>query len=81
MSNWEERGIYGYAEEWFTNNGFDWKLKKSQRSKNIYTISKDGIEDEIEIPAGVTNPKKYMELVAYQFNLLVKIKAREAVEA
>lgn len=78
MSTWEERGIYGYAEEWLDNNGYKRKLKKQQRSKNIYIISKNGIEDEIEIPAAVTNPKKYMELVEYQYNLLVKIKAREA---
>lgn len=73
MSTWEERGIYGYAEEWFDKNGFEWWLKKSGRSKNVYVIRKNDIEDEVEIPAGVTNPKKYMELVDYQYNLLVKI--------
>ncbi len=78
MGAWEERGIYGYAEEWFDKNGFEWELKKQCRSKNIYTICKGGIEDEIEILAAVTNPKKYMQLVEYQFNLLVKIKEREA---
>lgn len=78
MSTWEERGIYGYAEEWFDANGFEWKLKKQYRTKAVYTISKNGIEDEVEITSSVTNPKKYMALVEYQYNLLVKIKEREA---
>ena len=69
MSNWEEKGIYGYAEEWFTKNGYIWKLKKEARTKNIYSLSKDGYKFEYEIPSAVTNPKKFMDFVNTYFDL------------
>ena len=77
-SSWETRGIFGYAEKWWTDNGYDWRLKKKIRSRCIYTISKDGMTDEFEITPNVVDFKKFMELFKYTWDLGKRIKAKEA---
>lgn len=74
MSTWEERGIYGFAEEWFTNNGYQWKLKKELRNKNVYTLCKDGLESDYEIWSNATNPVLYMSFVDKYFTLMKRAK-------
>ena len=59
--SWETEGIYGYAEEWFAANGYTWALKREQRGKRVYTVKRDGVSEDYEIPACVTNPKAFME--------------------
>ena len=69
MENYEERGIYGYAEKWFTENGYKWALKKAKRNGNLYTLSKEGFEFDYEIPCCVTAPKAFMEFIQKYFEL------------
>ena len=59
---WESSKQEQYAERWWTDHGFTWKLKSRFISKSTYEVSKDGIEFECMIPnVGKINMKKFME--------------------
>ena len=51
-----------FAERWFSQHGFEWFCEKQYNSKTVYTLAKDGLEYKWELPFGVTEIKKYMEL-------------------
>ena len=51
-----------FAERWFAQHGFEWKCVKQYISKTVYEISKDGLTYKWELPYGVTDAKKYMDL-------------------
>lgn len=70
--DWETRGIFGYAEKWWNDNGYDWVLKKEKRSHRIYTVTKDGNEMEYDITPDVVNFKKCMDLFQYAWNTNVE---------
>ena len=65
-----------FAERWFDQHGFEWKLIKQYLSKTVYEISKDGLTYKWEMPFGVTEPKKYMELACgHNHDLMLQIEA------
>ena len=50
------------AEKYFKDHGFEYKMLKQYLSKTVYELSKDGLTYKWELPYGITEPKKYMEL-------------------
>lgn len=59
---WESSKDEKYAEEWWTDHGFTWVLKKRFISYSRYEIHKDDMMMEYDIPS-VPNMKikKFME--------------------
>ena len=47
---WESSKHEKYAEQWWTDHGFTWALKKRFISKSVYSVTKDGITMEYELP-------------------------------
>lgn len=59
---WDSSKDEKYAENWWTDHGFAWKLKKRFISKSVYEVSKDGTTLSYEIPnVANMNIKDYME--------------------
>lgn len=46
---WESSKDEQYAEKWWTDHGFTWKLIKRFISKSVYEVSKDGTTMNYEI--------------------------------
>ena len=47
---WESSKDEKYAEQWWTDHGFTWKLTKRFVSKSVYAVTKDDITLNYEIP-------------------------------
>lgn len=62
-----------YADKWFKENGFEIIKCKQYISKTIYYLVKNNIEDVFELPNGVTEIKKYMNLCKNNYELKVEI--------
>lgn len=62
-----------YAENWFKENGFDFKLLKQYISKTKYEITKAEITEIFELPNDVTNIKKYMDMFLKSFEMKIEI--------
>lgn len=75
--SFEEKGIYGFAEEWFTTHGYSWKVKKVKANRTLYALCKDGIDFNYEIPIYVTKPKDYMKFVDDYFEMLRRYKGEK----
>lgn len=70
----EKNKVERYAERWFSAHGFKWNCVKQYNSKTVYEISKDGLEYKWELPFGVTDPKKYMELACeHNHEMMIEI--------
>lgn len=55
------RNIEIHAEKWFTDNGYEFSIKKRIMSKTVYVLRKDDAEMEFDIPSGITNAKFYLD--------------------
>ena len=73
MRKWEATKNERYAEKWFKDNGFEFKLIKQYVSKTVYEVRKDGLVEKFELLNGVTDIKKYMGQFAYSFGLALRI--------
>jgi hypothetical protein len=62
-----------YAEEWFAEHGFQFTLVKQYISKTEYTVSKDGIIDNFELPSTVMDINQYMKQFEKSFSMKVEI--------
>lgn len=59
---WESSKDEKFAENWWTEHGFSWKLTKRFISKSVYAVTKDGVTVNYEIPNEARmNIRKYME--------------------
>lgn len=59
---WESSKDEKYAEKWWTDHGFSWKLTKRFVSKSVYAVTKDDITVNYEIPNnGKMDIKQLME--------------------
>lgn len=67
-----------FCENWLTRNGYSWECKKRYISKSVYSVSKDGTTDTVEICSTVTDAKKYMEMFSKSFTMLVEINRLKA---
>lgn len=72
-NDWERNQAEKYAEKYWKENGFDYKVKRKYISKCIYIVSKDGLEFPYAIPCDVTDRKKYMALFQEQFEMRKEI--------
>ena len=71
-----------FAEKWFDENGFSYELKKQYLSKTKYTVTKDGVTDDFELPSAVTEYKNYMKQYGESFKMKCEIeRLRRQVEA
>ena len=75
-ADWETRGIFGYAEKWWNDNGYQWSLEKEKRGKRIYTVGKDGNYIEYEVTPDVVNFKTYMQLFQHCYDLEMECMAK-----
>lgn len=59
---WESSKDEKYAEKWWTNNGFTWKLVKRFINYSEYEVTKDDLTVKYQIPNnGRMNIKQFME--------------------
>lgn len=59
---WESSKDEKFAENWWTEHGFSWKLMKRFVSKSVYAVTKDGVKLTYEIPNDPNmNIRKFME--------------------
>lgn len=73
MTKFEKTRAEKYAEKWFTENGFEFELKKQYISKTKYLVTKDGITDDFELPSTVTDPKRFMAMYGETFKMRCEI--------
>ena len=57
------------AERWWTENGYTYKLTKRYLHKDVYTVSKNGVMVQFEIPDTVTDSKGNMDFFKKLFEL------------
>lgn len=62
-----------YAEKWFNENGFQCELIRQYISKTKYKVSKDGITEIFELPYGISEIRKYMEMYRQSFEMKKQI--------
>lgn len=53
--------------------GFDITMLKQYISKTVYVISKDGIEQKVEVPSNVTDTMLYANMLSELFKVSVEI--------
>ena len=84
---WDSSKDEKYAENWWTEHGYTWSLKKRFISKSVYEISKDGMTINYEIPnESRLDIKKFMEGAAgfthwWAMNIEYQQLLRQAKEA
>lgn len=71
-AKWDLSKEEQYAIEWFEQNGFEGELVKQYISKTKFSVSKDGVQDNFELPQGIAgmNIAAYMEQYRKTFGLL-----------
>lgn len=72
----EKSKIEKYAEKWFKDNSYEFKVLKYYISKTVYFIKQGDFETEIEIPWCVTDLKGYMKMVGETLRLEKALKIR-----
>ena len=75
-AKWEKSRAEKYAERWFSDHGFDCYLVKQHISKTVYRVSKDGVEDRLELPRAVEKPKEFMQMYEKSFAMLQKLSGK-----
>ena len=78
-AKWELSKEEKFAVKWFEAHGFSGELTKQFLSKTVFTVSKDGISDTMELMQGFEgiNIAKYMEQYMNSFSLkreLIKLR-------
>ena len=58
---WESSKDEKYAERWWTQHGYDWKLMKRFISKSVYAVTKGDLTVNYEIPNGNLDMHRFME--------------------
>lgn len=53
--------------------GFDITMLKQYISKTVYTISKDGIENKVEVPSNITDTTLYANMLSELFKVSAEI--------
>lgn len=79
-AKWDLSGKEKYAISWFEENGFDAILKKQYLSKTVFTVSKDDVSKEFELPSddNEVNVKQFMEQFRRDWDMLCEnLKLRE----
>jgi len=59
-NDWEPSKMEKYAEKWFSDHGYQFRLLKRFISKSIYEVSKDGIACEYHVASKVADPAGFM---------------------
>lgn len=74
----EKSKIESYAEKWFKEHGFEFKILKQYLSKTNYEVTKDGVTDTFELSSSVTDGKLYMDNYGKSFAMKVEIDRMKA---
>lgn len=74
-AKWDLSKEEKYAIKWFNENGFDGELVKQYISKTKFTVSKNGVTDNFELPQGYENMNiaKYMDQYMHSFLMKCEI--------
>lgn len=58
-----------YVEKWLKDNGFNFELLKQYNSKTVWSIRKEDVSDNFELPSGVEDIKAYMSMYKKTFEM------------
>lgn len=76
---WELSSEERYAIDWFGENGFTGTLDKQYMSKTKFTVCKNGITEQFELPSEIgSNIEAYMEQFSHSFDQLCELKRLRA---
>lgn len=75
-AKWDFSKEEEYAIHWLNENGFDGTLDKQFVSKTIFTVTREGVTDKLEVAHGVKDMKiaPYMEQFKKNWGLLCELK-------
>lgn len=73
-NNKEKSKVESDIEKKLKLKGFEITMIKQYISKTVYVISKDGVEQKVEVPLIVTDTTLYVNMLSDVFQLLAKIK-------
>lgn len=56
--------------------GFEITMLKQYISKTVYAISKDGVEQKVEVPSNITDTSLYANMLSELFQVSVEINGK-----
>lgn len=56
--------------------GFEITMLKQYISKTVYVVSKDGIEQKVEVPSNITDTSLYANMLSELFQVSVEINGK-----
>ena len=69
----EKSNIERKVERGLKQAGFKVAVLKQYQTKTVYEIEKDGTNERIEVPVYVTDVKKYIKMIAQDFENIVEL--------
>lgn len=66
---WEPTEAELYAERYWKEHGYSYRLHKRYQSKSVYQVYKDGVECSYEVQHSIIHPEKDMEFFEKLFEM------------